>query len=81
MIWQSLPVMTVIDLAIVSAACYLIYLLRRHHRSAQQLGLVPVLNVILAGVGLTALFYGSDLFIMYVLPLITSKPHAMQTMV
>ena len=80
MIWNSIPLMTAIDLLIIAVTIYAIWcclLMGPSKRpSAPQVGL----RLIAAGMLLVCVFYSADLVSMYVLPDITSTQEAMAFM-
>src|SRR6516164_8066981 len=80
MIWNSIPLMTAIDLLIIAVTIYPIWcclLMGPSKRpSAPQVGL----RLIAAGMLLVCVFYSADLVSMYVLPAITSTQEGMAFM-
>ena len=80
MIWQSIPLMTVIDLVIMAAVGYGLWELVRRRARLQDGGSSagPVLTI--AGLVVAAVFYGVDLYVMHVLPLQTSREASMALM-
>lgn len=80
MIWNSVPLMTVIDLLILWAALYSVAIFIKYYRPTKQLGLANSVNLILFGLVLIALFYLLDLFTMHLLPGLTNPGFATNTM-
>jgi len=80
MLWNSILLMTIIDLLIISATVCLVIVFIKHSFATNQLGLSLGTSPILFGLGVISLFYLFDLFTMTVLPLISSHDHAMQIM-
>ena len=80
MIWNSIPLMTAIDLLIIAVTIYTIWRCRligpSKRPSAPQIGL----RLIALGLLAVCLFYFADLASMYVLPAVTSMEEAMATM-
>jgi hypothetical protein len=76
MIWDSIPLMTTIDLLIIAVTVYTIWrclLIGPSKRpSAPQIGL----RLIALGLLVVCLFYFADLASMYVLPALTSMQEA-----
>ena len=80
MIWNSIFLMTLIDILIIIAALYLIAIFHRHYKASKSLGLSRGIHFILFGLIVTALFYLGDLLIMHVLPSARSHEYAMAVM-
>ena len=80
MIWDSLPLMTAIDLLIIAATVYGIWRCRLISRG-QRFGRARM-GLLLINLGLlaVALFYAADLAIMLVLPMLTGMDEAMEVM-
>jgi PAS domain S-box-containing protein len=80
MIWDSLPLMTAIDLLIIAATVYGIWRCRLISRG-QRFGRARM-GLLLINLGLlaVALFYAADLAIMHVLPMLTGMDEAMEVM-
>ena len=80
MIWNSIPLMTAIDLLIIAVTIYAIWRCRligpSKRPSAPQIGL----RLIALGLLVVCLFYFADLVSMYVLPAVTSTQEAMAFM-
>jgi hypothetical protein len=80
MIWNSIPLMTVIDLLIIAVTIYAIWCCLlvgpRKRPSAPQVGL----RLIAVGMLLVCVFSSADLVSMYFLPAITSTREAMAFM-
>jgi hypothetical protein len=80
MIWNSIPLMTAIDLLIIAVTIYAVWCCLRmgpsKRPSAPQVGL----RSIAVGMLLVCVFYSADLVSMYVLPAITSTQEAMTFM-
>jgi class 3 adenylate cyclase len=76
MIWNSIPLMTAIDLLIIAVTVYAIWRCRligpSKRRSAPQIGL----RLIALGLLVVCLFYFADLASMYVLPAVTPMQEA-----
>ena len=80
MIWESTALMTAVDAIVLIAALALAYFVfgRRSQRPPGSGTAGPAL--IVAGVGLTALFHALDLFAMWVLPAQIGHASAMEWM-
>jgi class 3 adenylate cyclase len=80
MIWNSIPLMTAIDLSIIAVTIYAIWRCRligpNKRPSAPKIGL----RWIASGLLLVCLFYFADLVSMYALPAVTSMQEAMTFM-
>jgi len=80
MIWNSIPLMTAIDLLIIAVTIYAIWRCRligpSKRPSAPQIGL----RLIVLGLVGICLFYFVDLLSMYVLPAVMSRQAAMAFM-
>jgi hypothetical protein len=80
MIWNSIPLMTTIDLIIIGVTIYAIWRGRLIGPSRRPSAPQIALRLIAAGLLLVCLFYFADLLSMYVLPVIWSMPRAMAAM-
>jgi diguanylate cyclase (GGDEF)-like protein len=80
MIWDSLAVMTIIDLIIISLAIFAIGTFFSRKRVLKEVGLYSGINLILCGLILIALFYMADLLTMYVFPMFMPMKKAMKIM-
>src|SRR5262245_62045149 len=80
MIWNSVPLMTAIDLVIIAVTLYGIWhcrpLIRGRRSSASRIGVWLVAS----GLLVVCLFYAADLISMHALPAITSEQEAMALM-
>jgi adenylate cyclase len=80
MIWNSIPLMTAIDLLIIAVTTYAIWRCRligpSKRPSAPKIGL----RWIASGLLVVCLFYFADLASMYVLPAVTSMQEAVESM-
>lgn len=79
-IWDSVILMTTIDVFAITLFFVSLIFLYRFKEAARYLNLISGLSLILAGVTITALFYGGDLIAMHVFPLVMSMNNAMQAM-
>jgi PAS domain-containing protein len=75
-IWESIGLMTAIDLVIIGMGVTFAVVFGRHLRNARMTGFVSVAAA-LSGFGL---FYVADLFTMWVLPQVTTPQYAMAMM-
>ena len=80
MISKSITAMTIIDLVIVGLTIVSLLVMHKYRSSLRRLGLMPSVSMLYFAIGLIALFYLSDLLIMHVLPLFTSRSFAMALM-
>ncbi len=80
MIWESIALMTVFDVVIFAITCTALWTLirQRHHLERFNLFFGPLIAVI--GLTLISLFYLTDLFIMWVMPMFATQQLAMTTM-
>ena len=80
MIFQSVPLMTGIDLFVLGVGVYLSYLWIRHRATVRRLGLETGLGATLVGVLVVACLYLADLYSMYVMPSLRGHADAMRFM-
>ncbi len=80
MIWESIFLMTIIDILIVVIPLCLFFLFKRNYQELENLGLTLATNFILFGLIVIAIFYVADLTIMHLLPLFKSKQSVMSAM-
>ena len=80
MIWQSVPVMTAIDLLIVLATVHLMHRVVVNRRILAEIGVLASVWVAMSGLILIALLYAVDLATMYVMPTFSGYERAMATM-
>jgi len=80
MIWESILLMTIIDILIVIVPLYLFFLFKKHYQELENLGLTLATNFILFGLIVIAIFYVTDLTVMHLLPLFKSKQSVMAAM-
>ena len=80
MIWESIPVMTTLDLAFITMAVVGMVLLRRARRRCplEDRPLGPAF--IAVGLGILGLFYTADLFVMFLLPGVVGRAQSMVAM-
>jgi len=80
MVWNSIALMTIIDVVIVSFIIYIASVFYRRRKSIRTFRATLSVFLILSGLGMIALFYLADLAIMYVLPLLIPMMQAMELM-
>jgi len=80
MIWESIILMTIIDILIVIVPLYLFFLFKKHHQELENLGLTLSTNFILFGLFVISIFYATDLAVMHLLPLFKSNQSVMAAM-
>ena len=80
MIWNSIILMTVIDLIIIGLSLQSIFLFKKYNDLLRELGLKNAVLMILIGLICVSLFYLTDLLTMFVLPSFTSMSYSMQVM-
>ena len=80
MIWNSVPIMTAIDLLVIAVAIYGISRCRRFVRGRRPAGSRVGVWLIAFGLLVICLFYLADLISMHVLPAVTSAQDAMAQM-
>ena len=80
MIWDSIAIMTIIDLAIISLAIFVTFTFCKYSQVLKKLKLYFGINLILSGLLLIALFYLADLTTMFVLPMFVPMKKAMKIM-
>jgi diguanylate cyclase (GGDEF)-like protein len=80
MIWDSIVLMAMFDVFIVSIVCYTSYVFYQKRQAIQHFhATIPVI-LMLCGLGIIALFYVADLITMFVLPLYMPMMQAMEVM-
>jgi len=79
-IWNSVFLMTVIDLLIVGVASYGLAFFLRSRRRAAKRHAIPGMGTIIIGLCVIAGFFLADLLIMHALPLFVSRARAMVVM-
>ena len=80
MIFRSLPIMTIIDVVIISLAVSALYVLIRYKQILRQLQAFTAFILIVLGIICVGVFYLVDLFTMFGLPMIVGMPQAMAVM-
>jgi PAS domain S-box-containing protein len=80
MVWNSIFLMTIIDLIIIGSSLYSVLIFKKYHPLLKKLKLEPAVAAILLGLLTVSLFYLADLFTMFVLPSLTSHAYAMAVM-
>ncbi len=80
MIFMSAPLMTAVDVAIVTCVIYVCVVVIRSRKLAAELELTRPLMAIVAGVGILGSFFLADLIIMHVVSRLTSHAWAMAFM-
>ncbi len=80
MIWESLVLMTIIGLLIISASMASLWLFLRHAHRLIPSGLLTSSLAISSGLVVIGLFYFADLFTMHALPIFTNREAAMAAM-
>lgn len=80
MIWESVWLMGLIDIFVISAVVVLVIAFARHKRFPTPLRLAKAFYLILIGLISIGLFYLVDLFTMVLLPALTSMQYAMKLM-
>ena len=80
MIWESTVLMTLIDLVIVSVTMASLWILFGHRYRLIRSNLILGSSIVVVGLVTIGLFYLTDLFVMLVLPSLSSKPTAMALM-
>lgn len=80
MIFMSIPLMTILDVAILACVIYACLLVTRSRKLAAELRLTWPLFAIVAGLAILGSFFLADLFIMHVLTRLTSHAFAMAFM-
>lgn len=79
-VYLSIPLMTILDVAIVGCVIYACVIVIRSRELASELRLTWPLIAIVAGIAILASFFLADLFIMHVLSRFTSRAYAMAFM-
>jgi len=80
MIWNSLFLMTIIDLIIIVIASISLKVLYKYRHNLVNFKLVKGTSGITIGLLIIGIFYFADLFTMWILPYITDHSSAMATM-
>lgn len=80
MIWNSVVMMTIFDLIIISFVVFTFYVFLKRKQAIQHFRATLSVFLILFGLGIIALFYLADLFTMLVLPFFIPKMQAMDIM-
>jgi len=79
-IWESVQLMTVIDLLIVLTTLQLVFLVARNRRVLSEIGVLPSVGVTISGLTVIALLYLADLGLMHVMPVFSGREPAMLAM-
>ena len=80
MIWESVPLMTFFDLVIFSLAAASLRIFFRHRGRLVESNFLLPTSIVVTGLFLIGMFYLSDLFIMWILPLFTAPAVSMAVM-
>ena len=80
MIWQSVPLMTLVDVAIIALGAVAAITLYRHRAPVVALGVTGSALLMLGGVLAVAAIYLADLVAMHALPLLVGREPAMHAM-
>ena len=80
MIWESIPLMTTVDVIVVVAATYVVFSFWRRRALILQSGATTGILFMLSGLTIIALFYASDLVSMHVAPAFIRHQNAMEIM-
>ncbi len=80
MIWETIVLMTITDLLILSVSSASLWLFFKHRASLIQSGTLPGSSLIIVGLIGVGLFYFADLLTMWALPLVTGRATAMAAM-
>ncbi len=80
MIWNSIFLMTIIDLIIIVMCFYSFYTFTQYYKLLKKLRLQNSVLYIILGLTSIGIFYSIDLYTMYVMPLFTSREQAMKAM-
>jgi signal transduction histidine kinase len=80
MIWKSMVLMTIFDVAIISVAIASLTILFLHRNRLGRSGALMGSSIVVLGLVGIGLFYLVDLFTMFVLPLLTTRQSAMTAM-
>jgi diguanylate cyclase (GGDEF)-like protein/PAS domain S-box-containing protein len=80
MIWESTLLMAVIDILIITATVYLLYIFVKNYGKTKQLGIVFGSGLTMFGLTVIAFFYFLDLLSMYLIPLFMPQEDAMVIM-
>ena len=79
MIWESIVLMTIIDLLIILVSLASLWMLFIQRSKLTKSGFIFGSSVVVAGLIAVGLFYAVDLFTMFVLPLLTTRAAARST--
>ena len=80
MIWESIVLMSIIDLLIISVSVTSLSLFYIHRSKLIQSGTLFGSSAVVIGLITVGFFYFTDLLIMWVLPLFTARATAMAVM-
>ena len=80
MIWESITLMTIIDVLIVMVTLAALRILYVHRRELVKANLLRGVFIVVVGLLLIGLFYLGDLFAMWVLPVFVARATAMDVM-
>ena len=80
MIWNSIFIMTIIDVVIVLGALVGIRGLFKYRSTVSRLGILKSVWIVASGIAAVAAIYALDFYIMHVMPLFGSKKDAMALM-
>jgi PAS domain S-box-containing protein len=80
MIWESPPLMTIVDLAILAAAALALRILYRHRQRFVDGAAMRGAVLMAVGLSVIGVFHLADLFTMFALPSLTSPSAAMAAM-
>ena len=80
MIWNSIFLMTIIDLIIIVMCFYSFYTFTQYYKLLKKLRWQNSVLYIILGLTSIGIFYSIDLYTMYVMPLFTSREQAMKAM-
>lgn len=79
MIWESIVLMTIVDLLIILVCFASLWILFIHRSQLFKSGSMLGLSVVVAGLLTIGLLYAADLFTAFVLPLLTTRATALTT--
>lgn len=80
MIWESIILMTIIDLSIVGFSIFAFWIFYSHKKTLDNLGFSSWVFISLSGLAIIAAFYLFDLAVMFLFPLFIPKKNAMEIM-
>ena len=80
MVWNSVFIMTIVDLLIVGFAGYAMFLVPRQWQAVSATALHTSQILVVTGLGLFTLFHLADLVVMHVLPHFMSTPEVRDIM-